>query len=187
MKSAGFKEWALVCAALGRGDQSIILRKGGIAEGRDGFSFAHDEFFLFPTLFHEQIDKVRTPARELPPAPDTVTLKYFARVEAVRKIETWAHAQALAPLHVLTDDLVRERFHYKGAGLQVAFVRIFEVMPGVTLTDEKRFGGCRSWVDLPALREFQLRAILSEADHQMRRVEFDRAFHRPESEQSRQN
>ena len=31
MQSVGFKEWALVCQALGTGRQSIILRKGGIA------------------------------------------------------------------------------------------------------------------------------------------------------------
>ena len=49
-----FKEWSLVCDALGDGRQSIILRKGGIAEGRDGFQFKHREFFLFPTHFHEQ-------------------------------------------------------------------------------------------------------------------------------------
>jgi hypothetical protein len=39
MESIAFKEWAIVCEALGRGGQSIILRKGGIAEGREGFSF----------------------------------------------------------------------------------------------------------------------------------------------------
>jgi hypothetical protein len=62
MKSIGFKEWSLVCGALGSGEQSIILRKGGIAEGRSGFSFQHREFFLFPTFFHEQIGKVRSAA-----------------------------------------------------------------------------------------------------------------------------
>ena len=40
----GFKEWTLICDALGRGEQSIILRKGGIAEGRAGFRF--DEIFI---------------------------------------------------------------------------------------------------------------------------------------------
>ena len=29
MESAGLKEWAIVCQATGRGEQSIILRKGG--------------------------------------------------------------------------------------------------------------------------------------------------------------
>jgi len=66
--SIGFKEWALVCEALGGGTQSIILRKGGIAEGRDGFRFKHDEFLLFPTLFHEQLSKTKLPPGS--PIPD---------------------------------------------------------------------------------------------------------------------
>jgi hypothetical protein len=66
MESVGFKEWAIVCEALGRGRQSIILRKGVIAEGRDGFSFRHREFFLFPTYFHEQPEKVREIDIEFP-------------------------------------------------------------------------------------------------------------------------
>ena len=59
MESVGFKEWAIVCEALGRGEQSIIVRKGGIAEGRDGFTFRHAEFFLCPTYFHEQVENTR--------------------------------------------------------------------------------------------------------------------------------
>src|SRR3982751_5907895 len=59
MESIGFKEWSVVCEALGHGRQSIILRKGGVAEGREGFSFKHSKFFLFPTWFHEQPQKVR--------------------------------------------------------------------------------------------------------------------------------
>ncbi len=50
MESVGFKEWALVCAALGDGTQSVLVRKGGIAEGRGGFQFRQQEFFLFPTF-----------------------------------------------------------------------------------------------------------------------------------------
>src|SRR6201995_425311 len=64
-----FKEWTLICEALGRGAQSLIIRKGGIAEGRDGFRFKHPDFLLFPTLFHEQAAKLRVPAgTELPVA-----------------------------------------------------------------------------------------------------------------------
>ena len=47
--TAAFKEWAIICDTLASGGQSIILRKGGIHESRDGFSFNHPEFFLFPT------------------------------------------------------------------------------------------------------------------------------------------
>jgi hypothetical protein len=59
--SIGFKEWALVCEELGSGRQSIILRKGGIAEGRSGFRFEHADFLLLPTLFHEQVVKLKLP------------------------------------------------------------------------------------------------------------------------------
>mgnify|MGYP003324622683 CR=1 FL=1 len=54
-----FKEWAIVCEALGKGQQSIIFRKGGIHEGKRGFQFKHDQFFLFPTRFHEQEQNVK--------------------------------------------------------------------------------------------------------------------------------
>jgi hypothetical protein len=48
-----FKEWAAICAALGEGLQTLIIRKGGIDEGREGFRVAQQEFWLFPTYQHE--------------------------------------------------------------------------------------------------------------------------------------
>src|SRR5687768_11757609 len=36
-----FKEWAIIVDALARGDQILILRKGGISEGREGFQIDH--------------------------------------------------------------------------------------------------------------------------------------------------
>ena len=80
----GFKEWALVCDALGRGEQSIILRKGGIAEGRTGFRFQHDEFLLFPTLFHEQVARLKLPPETPLPAraaEGQIEIRHAVRVE----------------------------------------------------------------------------------------------------------
>ena len=45
-----FKEWAVIVDALGRGQQILILRKGGISEGPGGFQVEQPEFLLFPTL-----------------------------------------------------------------------------------------------------------------------------------------
>jgi hypothetical protein len=150
MQSVGFKEWALVCEALGRGEQTILLRKGGIAEGREGFGFRHAEFFLFPTFFHEQMEKVRTPsAAVLAPAQGTIQIRYFAKLEAQTKITSWPAAVRLQPFHILDESVVRERFEYKGAGLHVALVRVYHMEPEWALADESRYGGCRSWVELP--------------------------------------
>src|SRR6266487_2020282 len=163
MESVGFKEWATVCEALGRGRQSIILRKGGIAEGRGGFSFRHREFFLFPTYFHEQPEKVRE-----------IDINFFAKLELVKTITSWETAQALEPLHILKPEVVRERFgDDKAPGLQVGFVRVFQVVPSWALPDRKSYGGCRSWVKLPELpKALRFEPILPDSEHVLRRNEF---------------
>ena len=147
MESAGFKEWSLVCDALGRGRQSVILRKGGIAEGRGGFSFRHREFFLFPTFFHEQIAKVRIAAADIPAPGSTITIRWYASVERVVRINSLAIAEALAPFHILSPGVVRERFDHKGDGLNVAFVSL--EFPCLAFANEKRFSGCPSFIGLP--------------------------------------
>jgi hypothetical protein len=173
MESIGFKEWSLVCNALGRGTQSVILRKGGIAEGRRGFSFRYREFFLFPTLFHEQVAKVRITSADIPAPGNTIAIRWYAKVERAQRINSVAIAEALAPLHILSIEVVRERFGYKGDGLNVAFVRVFEVSPVRVLQNEKRFAGCRSWIDLPSSPEMKMQAVIDDVTHEKLRSEFD--------------
>src|SRR5438046_1621070 len=172
MGSVGFKEWSLVCDALGAGSESIILRKGGIAEGSEGFSFRHRQFFLFPTLFHEQITKVRSGSGAIPAPADTITLRWYVKVEQALRIDSLAIAEALAPLHILCAAVVRERFGYKGDGLHVAFVRVFEISPVWVLQNGKRFSGCRSWVELPPLPEMTMRAVLNDSAQTNLRARF---------------
>ena len=179
MESVGFKEWALVCAALGDGGQSVIVRKGGIAEGRDGFQFRHREFFLFPTFFHEQAGRTRLVDPVLPePLPNEVEIRFWAQIEEARLVQDWATVQALAPLHILQESVLRERFDYDQApGVQVAFVRVFRVEPVWKFPDAARYGGCRSWVDLPPVPEnLKLHPVLDDAEQEQRREQFQRAF-----------
>jgi hypothetical protein len=173
MESVGFKEWSLVCDALGRGTQSVILRKGGIAEGRRSFSFRYGEFFLFPTSFHEQVEKVRIASADISAPGDTIAIRGYAKVEQALRIDSFEIAEALAPLHILSAGVVRERFGYKGDGLNVAFVRVFEISPVWVLQNEKRFCGCRSWVELPSPPEMEMRPVIDDASHEKLRAEFD--------------
>jgi hypothetical protein len=174
MESVGFKEWAVICEALGRGRQSIIIRKGGIAEGRDGFSFRHREFFLFPTWFHGADEKVRDFAFDYGPTSEgTIALRYFARVDVAATITAWPVAESLQSLHILQRDVVRERFEYKAMpGLHVAFVRVFQLHPPWVVPDEQRFAGCRSWIEMPEPPELRRQAVLSDLEHERRRNEF---------------
>ena len=179
MGSIGFKEWALVCEALGRGEQTVLVRKGGIAEGRDGFAFQHREFFLFPTFFHGQLTMLRGDNTALPHRDDgSVEINFFARVEQAELVSEWDVAAALEPFHRLTPELVRERFEYDAApGIHVAFVRIWRLATAWTFPDEKRFGGCRSWVTLPELPEsIQMDPVLTDAEHEQRLHAFRSLF-----------
>jgi hypothetical protein len=152
MQSFGFKEWALVCEALGSGRQTVIIRKGGLAEGRDGFAFRHREFFLVPTFFHEQLDRVRESNGVLPePLPGEIEIRWFVRVKEARVLTDWEEVRALESLHILKEEVVRERFEYDDApGVHVAFVEVFRLNPVWRFPDSKSYGGCRSWVELIA-------------------------------------
>ena len=55
------KEWGVVCRALATGVQAVLLRKGGISEPGGVFRCEHDEFWLYPTRFHQGAESL-TPA-----------------------------------------------------------------------------------------------------------------------------
>jgi len=168
-----FKEWALVCEALGRGEQSIIVRKGGIAEGRAGFSFAHDDFLLFPTLFHEQVESLRLPADAALPQRDDesiVEIRYRVRVEWTQEINDLERVRRLAPFHIWRESVIEERFRYKNEGrIHLACVRVAALEPPHCFPDAPKYGGCRSWVQVPDLRDSTTEKwVLDNATHQER-------------------
>ncbi len=171
MESIGFKEWALVCDAIARGGQSLILRKGGIAEGRAGFAFKHAEFFLFPTWFHEQVEKTRGSASRIPSQREgEIEIRVFAKVELAGVVESWETALELEPFHTWQREVVRERFEYdNAAGIHVALIRAFRLSPPWIIPDLPRYGGCRSWVKLPDLpQNIAKMPVFDDAEHARR-------------------
>jgi hypothetical protein len=166
----GFKEWALVCQELAAGRQSIILRKGGIAEGREGFRFQHAEFLLFPTLFHEQVAKLKLPADTPLPSLSSGehTLTHRVSVQWTRDLTDWDQIRRLAPFHVWTDPVIRERFEYEEKRMvSLAFVRVWRLAEPLVFPDAPKYGGCRSWVNIPDLPgAASYGAVLEDATHQ---------------------
>ena len=169
--SVAFKEWALVCEALGNGRQSLILRKGGIAEGRDGFAFKHPDFFLFPTWFHEQLGRTTLPpGTEVPTQlEDEIEIRYAATLTWSRLVTDPILLPSLREFHILHDDVVNERFRYDDhQGIHVGFVRVFRLDVPQLLADSKSYGGCRSWLDLPPLGDIARVPVISDEEHQSR-------------------
>mgnify|MGYP000553592312 CR=1 FL=1 len=157
MESIGFKEWQVVCDALASGRQSILLRKGGIHEGRQGFSFAHESFFLFPTRFHALSDQVREgEVKVLPEWQPGDMLSITHHVEALWAITLtdWEKVAALEAHHIYSEPTVRDRFDWEGKGMasssiHVALVRVRKLAQAWEFPYEVSFGGCRSWIKLP--------------------------------------
>ena len=167
-----FKEWALVCDSMLRGQTSLIFRKGGIAEGREGFRFQYERFFLFPTFFHEQVERLRIdPATTIEPKPDTVTISGLVQIEFTHWVDDLRLLEPLADLHVLKPEVLAQRFAYDDPkGLHLAMIRVFRVTPAWTIPFQKSFGGCRSWVELPeSPAQFVFTPVLEDSEHAVRR------------------
>ena len=142
--------------ALGRGEQIIILRKGGIHEGRGGFQVDQPDFWLFPTLFHQQGESVTAEASErfrpiadtFPPE-DTLRLEYFATVADWRKLENEADALRLDGQHIWKENVIRERFSWgREQGIFALAVRVHRLPQPIELPMLEEYGGCKSWIDL---------------------------------------
>lgn len=166
-----FKEWAVVCEALGSGRQSVILRKGGIAEGSAGFAFLHREFFLFPTRFHETLEKTSLPPGFALPAEreGEVEIRFAAKIDWTVFLSDSEQLGGLSDFHILRREVVEERFRFgEPSGIHVGFARIYRMSSPWILPMEKRFGGCRSWVELPATPVVSIEPVLSDEENQRR-------------------
>jgi hypothetical protein len=154
--SIAFKEWAVVCAAVAIGRQTIILRKGGIDEGGEGFRVRHGEFWLLPTRFHQDVAALVPDAEPLlramqqrePPA-GKFCIELYAVVEEVFEVREFETLERLASQHILSKESVAQRFHYRHPGLFILAPRIYRMPNFFEIDDSPYIAGCKSWVELP--------------------------------------
>ena len=179
-----FKEWAAVCQALASGQQCLILRKGGIHEGRDGFRVDQVEFWLYPTEFHQQPDVLAEQghplleqARLQQPPNGFIAIQHYVTIEEVIEIRDESILPRLTGLHVWSTSTIQARFHYRNPLLFALLVRVFSLQRAILLAETPQFAGCRSWVDLgEQLITRDLVPILTDEQHQHRMAEIRRAI-----------
>jgi hypothetical protein len=155
MLKHAFKEWSVICRALGDGRQSLILRKGGVLEVGEGFRVEHERFWLFPTYTHQQATGIISEAgslldadlKERPP-PGTARLSLFAEVQQVFQVLDLEKALALAGEHIWSEETVRGRFAYRRPGLFVLAVNVLRMPRPIDLPNTPYYEGCKSWVEL---------------------------------------
>jgi len=153
--SIALKEWSVTVEALARGEQVILLRKGGIREDGKHFKVEHDGFFLYPTSFHQGADLLKPDRRGLldglddDPNPVMVTISLFAEVAEVIQISEEAAVRSLSPFHIFSDEYAAKRAHWKPRHpLHVIVVRCHRLQMPQALPVMDSYAGCKSWVEL---------------------------------------
>lgn len=147
------KEWAVVCSALERGEQIVLLRKGGIYESAGEFEVEHREFLLFPTYLHQNRRMVkpqfhdRVDQRQV--EPDTIVLSSAGVVTDIIQLASRDQMDAIADRHIWTPPLIDMRFNYRPENpLYLLLLRTYRLREPVTITNTPAYAGCKSWVPL---------------------------------------
>mmetsp|Transcript_41091 Transcript_41091/g.105072 ORF Transcript_41091/g.105072 Transcript_41091/m.105072 type:complete len:186 (+) Transcript_41091:144-701(+) len=144
------KEWAVACAALGDGGQTVLLRKGGIKD--PVFKAQAGSFLLFPTAFHNAGDLVQP----------TASAKYaeLLHFELGNELELLVAAeltgcwttqdpmvlQLTSDLHVWNEGLLHTRMKWKPSQpITVMELRCRRRSAPLRLPMRPEYQGCFSW------------------------------------------
>lgn len=157
------KEWASAIAALGRGEQVILIRKGGIADPK--FGLEADRFYLFPTNFHEAGGE----------PPQAVQITYWCEAVRTWEIRDLDALLRLQPLVVFDRTTLETRYRFRpDQAIHVIGVRTFALPRAFNVQLNARYEGCRSWISLdeeidiegslPVLSDAELRARIEAVD-----------------------
>ena len=89
-----------------------------------------------------------------------------------------------APFHIWQDPEIEKRFHYElpsakraggesaKPGVSVAFVRVEKLSAPFVFPDSPKFGGCRSWIELPEPpTAITASPVLDESAHRARQAQ----------------
>lgn len=157
------KEWSSVVAALGRGEQILLIRKGGIAD--PSFGVEQERFYLYPTYFHQGESEARA----------RVEITHWCEVVRTWSVGDREALDRLAPLVVLPGETLEARYRFRpDQALYVIAVRTWELARPAQVVFRESYGGCRSWISVdeeidvtgsrPVLGERELQAKIERVD-----------------------
>ena len=157
------KEWSNVIESIGRGEQVILIRKGGIADPT--FGVDAPQFYLYPTYFHQG----ETDARPF------VTITHWCEVARNWEIRDLELVYRLGPLVSIPKETLDARYRFRpNQALHVIGIRAFELAKPQSIAFRESYIGCRSWISVddeidisdsrPVLSDRDLAKKLDEVD-----------------------
>ena len=175
--TTALKEWATVLEALGRGEQLVLIRKGGLIEPGSGFDLLAPSFVFYPTFEHQAVNYLRMSyqryfdeaLRRRPPEGHIRIELFGVAVSSVQSSDP-AIVERLQGFHVYNQEFLSQRLKWQpDQPLMVVVVRAFRLPAPHMLTVIPRYAGCKSWVELDSPISLSgARPVLDEAAFQRR-------------------
>lgn len=151
------KEWATVVSALESGDQTVILRKGGILETASGFVVESEKFLLFPTFEHQSLENIKPQfhnhlksAMQAKPKDGTSKITSYAEVLAESDVTSERKVGQLSEFHIWSEPYIRARISWMpDKPIKALFLKTYTV-PEFEIISRPEFQGCKSWININA-------------------------------------
>ena len=175
--ATALKEWATVLEAMARGEQTILVRKGGLIEPGTGFELVSTAFVFYPTFEHQAVNYLREPYRSYfdaataQRAPEgQVRIELFGLAAASWQMRDPAVLDRLRDDHIYNDAFLSQRLKWQpDQPLVLVAVRAFRLPAPRILPVSPRYAGCKSWVELEASVPLDgLQPVLDDAAFQER-------------------
>jgi len=158
------KEWSIVCKALEDGKQSILLRKGGILEYKEGFEVSQKIFLLYPTLEHQAGEYVQSKYLqefEFQKTNDgniketTNTINILARMEDIQEFGDDSVLSKLEKYHIWNEKYVRMRMKYNPKKpMNALLLRVYRLPESISVDVQPEWAGCKSWIDIELSKKY---------------------------------
>lgn len=154
------KEWSIICKALEDGNQTILLRKGGILEYQKGFEIRQKSFLLFPTLEHQAEEYLQSKylqtydlllrgnkSEDIQNKANTVLV--LARIEAIQEFHNHELLPKLEKYHIWNEKYVNMRMNYNPKKpMNALLLRIYKLSQPISIDVNPEWAGCKSWIDI---------------------------------------
>jgi hypothetical protein len=183
MTISALKEWAVVCKGLEEGRQTILLRKGGIMERKDGFELKHNDFYIFPTYEHQSRDLLQQDyadkfeaVLQSKPIDDQNAICLYAKVNFITETFNRDMLYDLRDFHIWNEKYISLRMNYNPEKpLSIVLLRVYRLNTALNVTLSPQQAGCRSWID------FQLPSMEDSEDNIGKPVLSNDTFHERQS------
>ena len=169
------KEWATIVTALENGEQTVILRKGGILETESGFKIEAKKFFLFPTFEHQEEKNLKPQfhnyldiVKQNRPQNEHNKITSYAEVVDEVDIISKEKINALSLFHIWSDSYIDERVNWMSEKpIKTVFLKVYKI-PEMKIPIKSEYHGCKSWINInediqtgkPVLSEEELNSRL---------------------------